>query len=236
MNKFDKFEILKEWFYKEEDRKDSLNNSINIQLTILTAIIAAIYFYLTKFNYEKNYIYWLFIILMGITIIFWLISIYFLLKSYNNLYTGFEYKGFPNASFINIEYNNLKDYYEEYKDDLDKNLDELVLDNVENILIISLDNNVFMNDQKSGYLHKSKIHLMNCIFSLLFTTIVFSLNYIYYPKEEVIIVQLKDKIMTQRKPPPPPPPAQPRTIKESQVPKTPPPPPPKPKPKPKPKQ
>ena len=224
-----KFEILKEWFYKEEERKDSLNNSINIQLTILTAIIAAIYYYLIKFNYLENFIYWFFLILMGITVFFWLASIFYLLKSYNNLYKGFEYKGFPNANFINNEYENLKDYYEEYKDDLEQNLDELVLENVEKILITSLDNNVFMNDQKSGYLHKSKIHLVNCILTLLFTSIAFSLNYIYYPKEEVQVVQIKENIMTQRKPPPPPPPAQPRVIKESQVPKTPPPPPPKPK-------
>lgn len=229
MSKINKFEFLKEWFYKEEERKNSLNNSINIQLTILTAIIAVIYYCLSKFNYElNNFLFWIFLILISITILFWLISIYYLLKSYNNLYRGFKYNGFPKANFINEEYEKLEPYHKKYKKKLNKSLHHLVRDNIEQILIQSVDNNVYINDKKSAYLHKSKIHLLNCILSLLISTLLFSLNYIAYPKDKVTTIKTIND-MSNKKPPPPPPPAQPRVIKESQIPKTPPPPRPKPK-------
>ena len=49
MNKID---FLKEWYYKEDERKDCLNNSLNIPIGILTAILAGLYFIVNKFNYQ----------------------------------------------------------------------------------------------------------------------------------------------------------------------------------------
>lgn len=224
----DKFEFLKEWFYKEDERKESLNNSINLQLGILTAIIAAIFYILTKYNYSNLPIDTIIFIIFQIgTIIFWLISSYFLLKSYNNLYKGFKYLGFPNGNFINEEYTKLQPYYDQYKDDLDKDLDQLVKDNIEKLLIKNIDNNFYLNDIKSAYLHKSKIHLLNCIITLLLSTLFFSYNYILNPKTEITNIKIIKEMSNQTKPPPPPPPPQPREIKEHKVPKPPRPTPPK---------
>ena len=217
----DKFDFLKEWFYKEEERKDFLNNSINTQLTILTALVGAIYLYSTTFNYESNiYQTIIFIIIIIFTISLWLFSIYNLLMSYNKLNKGYSYKGFPSANFINEEYENLRDYYNNNLLDLDQNLDELVQDNVELILIESLDNNVYLNDLKSSFLHKSKICLSYCIFSLLILTIIFSINYISKNKEEGKSSKVEIYYMSESKPPKKPTPAtQPRIIKEDRAPK-----------------
>lgn len=219
----DKFEFLKEWFYKEDERKESLNNSVNLQLGILTAIIAAIFYILTKYNYtDLPFSTFLFIFFQIATIIFWLISSYFLLMSYNNLYKGYKYLGFPYANFINDEYAKLKPYYEQYRNDLDKDLDSLVKDNIEKLLIRNIDNNFYLNDTKSAYLHKSKIHLLNCIILLLISTILFSYNFIVNPQIEITNVKIIKEM--SNKPPPPPPPPQPREIKEHKVPKPPTPP------------
>ena len=221
-----KIEFLKEWYYKEEERKDCLNNSLNIPIGILTAILAGIYFFSNKFNYtqESDLLKYLFSIFIIITIIFWSICIYYLLKSYNNLYEGYSYKAFPSANFLNKEEEDLKLYLEMYRDDLDSSitLDILLQQNLEKTLIECIDVNVFNNDKKSAYLHKSKVHLLNCILALFILCIQFTINYITHEKEEIYKVQItNNEIMTndQRKPPPPPPPRQePRIIKEDKQP------------------
>jgi hypothetical protein len=230
-----KFEFLKEWYYKEDDRKDCLNNSLNIPIGILTAVLAGIYFFSNKYNYsqESNLLKYSFSIFATITIVFWLICIYYLLKSYNDFYTGYSYKAFPSANFLNKEEEDLNLYLETYKDDLDPNItiDILIQQNVEKTLIECIDVNVYNNDRKSAYLHKSKIHLLNSILALFILSVLFTINYINHEKEEIYKIQIiKNEIMRddQRRPPPPPPPRQePRTIKEDKQPtrQTPPPPP-----------
>jgi hypothetical protein len=186
MNKFD---FIKEWFYKEEERKDCLNNSLNIPIGILTAILAGIYYMASKYNYAEDdkCLKIIFIVFIVTTIGFWLASIFFLIKSYNDFYKGYEYKAFPNANFINVEYENLKPYYKEHKKQLKKKttLDSLVKNNIEIILVNCIDTNAYNNDRKSAYLHSSKIQIMNCILALFLMSIFFSINYINHEKEEI---------------------------------------------------
>ncbi|MBF4473727.1 hypothetical protein [Flavobacterium sp. HJJ] len=235
-----KFEFKKDWFYKEEERKDTLNNTLNIPIGILTAIIAGLYFIITKFNYENcggNILKFLFITIILFTSIFWLASIYYLLRSYNNLYDGYKYKAFPSAHFIEDEYNNLETYYNTYKDSLAPNitLDSLVEDNIEIILTNCLDTNIFNNDRKSAYLHDAKIQILNCILSLFVASIFYTFNYIYHEKNEThrILITNKDYMRNERQtpspPPPPPRPQEPREIRENQQPTPRPTPPPRPR-------
>lgn len=188
----DKFEFIKEWFYKEEERKDCLNNSLNIPIGILTAILAGIYYMASKYNYleDDNYLKISFMVLAFATIIFWLASIFFLIKSYNDFYKGYVYKAFPNANFVNIEYQNLKPYYKKNKKKLKREatLDSLVENNVELILVNCIERNTFNNDKKSAYLHSSKIQIMNCILALFLMSVFYSINYVNHQKEKVFKV------------------------------------------------
>ncbi|MGL2967240.1 hypothetical protein [Flavobacterium sp. XGLA_31] len=223
----DKFEFIKEWFYKEEERKDSLNNSLNIPIGILTAILAGIYFLTSKYNYKNENIYlkYSFIVAIIVALVFWLFCIYYLVKSYNDFYKGYKYNGFPSANFIDVEYENMKSYYDKYKKELGKEvtLDSLVKNNVENILIKCVENNTFNNDKKSAYLHNSKIQILNCVLALFLSSILYSVNYINHEKEEIQKVYITNKnIMSDehkiQQPPPPPKPQEPRVIKESEQP------------------
>jgi hypothetical protein len=217
-----KIELLKEWFYKEEERKGALNDSLNIPIGILTGILAGIYFLVSKYNYcsGSKILKIIFIILIVASILYWLASIIYLLLSYNNLYKGYKYKSFPNARFIQKEYQTLKPYYKKYKKDLKKNitLDKLVEDNIEEILIQCIDNNVFNNDRKSAYLHSSKIQILNCILLLFISSVMFSINYINNEKEEIYNIKITNYMSDKKTPPPPPRPQEPRIIKESQQP------------------
>ncbi|MPS72081.1 MAG: hypothetical protein E2590_02925 [Chryseobacterium sp.] len=216
----DRNDFLKEWYYKEEERRNNLDNSLNIPIGILTALVAGIYYLLSKYNYlEDNFfLKAIFIILILLTIVFWIVSIYFVLLSYNRMYKGFDYKAFPCAKFIKNEYDKLQEYYDENKDDLSSEitLEILVNNNVEEILSECVENNVNNNDNKAYYLYKSKIHLINCIISIFITIIFFSINYIQHEKEDVY----KIEIMSEKNPPPPPRPQPPKVVKQSQPPRT----------------
>lgn len=229
----EKLDFLKEWYYKEEERKDCLNNSLNIPIGILTAIVAGVYFIINKFNYENENILlkYLFIILSCSVIFFWILCIYYLLKSYNDLYEGYSYRGFPHANFLHKEKENLKLYLDQYREDLDPSitLELLVEQNVEKTLVDCININSFNNDRKSAYLHKSKVHLLTCIILLFITSAIFTINLITHEKEEihkVLITNTNIMPNEERRPPPPPPPReQPRVIKEDKQPtrQTPPP-------------
>ncbi len=177
-----KFEFQKEWFYKEEERKENLNSSLNIPIGILTAIIAGIYFLASNYNYFKGtkLLLFSFIILIIGSALFWIISIYFLLKSYNNLYKGYSYKGFPSSNFIKIEYDNLTEYYENNKSNLDHSitLESLVESNIEIILTKCIETNAFNNDRKSVYLHHAKTLILNCLIALFFSSVLFTINHV----------------------------------------------------------
>ena len=217
-----KIELLKEWFYKEEERKGALNDSLNIPIGILTGVLAGIYFLVSKYNYfsGSKILKLIFIILIVASILFWLACIAYLLLSYNNFYKGYKYKSFPNARFIQTEYDTLKPYYKKYKKYLKKNitLDKLVENNIEEILIQCIDNNVFNNDRKSAYLHSSKIHILNCILLLFISSVIFSINYINNEKEEIYNIKITNYMSDKKIPPPPPRPQEPRVIKENQQP------------------
>lgn len=212
-------DFLKEWYYKEEERRNNLDNSLNIPIGILTALVAGIYYLLSRYNYLEDHLFFkiTFIIIILVTIIFWIVSIYFVLLSYNRMYKGFDYKTFPSAKFIKNEYDVLKEYYEQNKDDLglEITVDLLVDNNIEEILCECVENNTNNNDNKAYFLYKSKIHLINCIISIFIAVIFFSINYIVHEKEDIY----KIEIMSNRNPPPPPRPQPPKVVKQSEPPR-----------------
>ncbi|MCD9855721.1 hypothetical protein LUD75_13440 [Epilithonimonas sp. JDS] len=211
-------DFLKEWYYKEEERRNNIDNSLNIPIGILTALVAGIYYLLSKYNYlEGNLVLkCIFIIFILLTISFWIVSIYYVLLSYNKMYSGFDFKAFPCANFIKNEYDKLKIYYDENKDDFSPEitLEILVENNVEEILSECVENNVNNNDAKAYFLYKSKIHLINCIISIFATIIFFSINYIQHEKEDIYKIEIMSRNV-----PPPPRPQPPKVVKQSEPPR-----------------
>lgn len=220
--------FLLEWYYKEDERKYALDNSLNIPIGILTALVAGIYYLITKYNYlVENLIYKvIFIILISITVFFWIISIIYILLSYNNMYKGYSYDYLPCTDFVKKEEENLKPYYEQHKTYLTENnitIEELIENNVNEVLSDCINKNMINNDRKANYLYLSKIYLINCVVTIFVTGIFFSINYIKHEKEETYNIKVMNKLSFagENTPPPPPPrPQQPRTVKQSDPPKS----------------
>jgi len=190
LDKLDKLDILKEWYYKEEERKESLNNSINLQIGILTALIAAMYFLATNFNFDIKFDekYW-FICLLIISALSWIVSIVFLMLAYH----AYHYAYFSSPSFIDDEYEIMKPYYNQHKLRLDEDrisIDSLVKVNVENLLKQSIKINVNINDRKSGFIYKSKMCLFISLISLFISSLFYIFNFINTPKEEIHSVKI----------------------------------------------
>jgi hypothetical protein len=219
--------FLLEWYYKEDERKYALDNSLNIPIGILTAFVAGIYYLVTKYNYEDENVYLkiAFIIFISLAVIFWFISIFYILLSYNDLYKGYTYDYLPCTDFVKKEEENLKEYYETNKTYfLENNItfEKLLEENVNNLISNCINTNMFHNDRKANYLYRSKKHLINCIVIIFLTGIFFSINYIQHEKQEIYNIKImnQQRAATQQTPPPPPPrPQEPRRVKQSEPPK-----------------
>lgn len=230
----DRIEFLREWFYKEDERKNSLNDSLNIPIGILTALIALIFYLFNEFNSidENNYIKYPFYIFIATSLLFWFVSVFKLLQSYNDLYKGYSYLGFPCPSFLKDENEILKNYLEEHQELLDESitLESLEKKSIETLLIKCLETNVFNNDRKSAYLHSSKVHIINSLIIILISTAFFTANYIGNKNDKIQKIEITNynsykMAQDEKRPMAPPPPQQtPRVIKESEQPRQSPPP------------
>lgn len=162
----DNFEFYKEMYFKENDRRMEVQNSMNIPIAVITATASVLFYLITTMNYgdgkSNNYI---FILLIGISIMGLLISIYNLIRAFGEFFKGYEYSSIPYAQQLydwNIE---LEKYYENIgnsSDDAIKHFDKYITEN----LIKHTDHNMYVNDKKFAYIFKSK---KNLVFSIIFT-------------------------------------------------------------------
>jgi hypothetical protein len=236
----DKLDFYINWYNREEERKVSLDNSLNIPIGILTIIFAILFFLLKEFDFWNTtqlYIY-LIIFLVGISFISALIVSLYLFKSYHNIFVGYEYKGIPYPSLLlNHEYE-LINYYESYKDHFpgitgEEKFKEYLI----NKIVELTDINSFNNDKKSEFLHKAKGYTGISLNALILAFIPFISNSVNkrsktINEERFLNAELNDRInnlefqlnyiltMSEKPLPPPPPPKPPsdRTIREGQIP------------------
>src|SRR5688572_23888316 len=93
----DKLQFLIDWYNKEEERKASVENSLNIPIGILT-VLFAIQFYLIKdFDFESCRS-WERVALLTFVIISSLSSLgtgWYIFKSYHNFPSEYKYGGIP---------------------------------------------------------------------------------------------------------------------------------------------
>jgi hypothetical protein len=227
-----------EWYHKENDRRLSLNDSLNIPIGILTGLFALFFYIAKEFTFSKeNYltVEIIFISCLVISLTLWISAVCNLFMSYNKLFKGYEYKGLPYPTELSDQYRNLESFVKQNKTELDKETtaDSIYEEQLEQMINEYLDTNINNNDTKSHHLYDAKKYLLGCIISTLICSIPFTINFIENKNNEKIlkinienVTDLKTNIMAKKPTPPPPPP--PRLIKEGQQPTPPRPTPPKP--------
>lgn len=154
----DSYAFYKSLYDRELNRRKDLDNALNIPVSILTLLIGINSVYLK--NNQIAEIYKLFelinftLILIGLSSI---ISIYFLIKFYNNWFKGFSYRNLAYTNelrhFETIsvpEYNNLVEESEKlsFEKELITRLNSVT------------DNHIILNDQRNLDLYRAKTFLV----------------------------------------------------------------------------
>ncbi|MCA1919877.1 MAG: hypothetical protein LDL38_10795 [Flavobacterium piscis] len=178
----DRLNFTIEWFHKENERQNSLNDSLNIPIGILTGVFALIFYMFTSFSFSKEtnlIIEVSFVILIILTLACWIIVVYFLFRSYNNLFKNYEYKAIPFPTELDKQYERLENYINENRELLDTNItvDKLYEKQLAEMLSEYLNRNIENNDRKSWYLHLAKKFLLACIISVILCAIPFTIHF-----------------------------------------------------------
>ncbi len=79
-----------EWYFKEIERRDSLDSGLNI--VVITGIFSAIFYIATNFDYFLgSFLTTIFIVLLCLGVLFSSIALFFLIEAFSNLTEGFDY-------------------------------------------------------------------------------------------------------------------------------------------------
>ncbi len=164
----DKLSFYKSIFDKEQNRRNELNNAINQPITLVTVLVGLLYFIYNKVDLKDfSFINSIIIIILIYSICSFLICVYYLALSFNNLLKGFEYKDFPKTDEL-FNYNKqLEDYNLKVNENEKINFDDYL---VEKYVEYSA-SFVAINDKRSLYLYMGKKSLI-VILALEIVTII----------------------------------------------------------------
>jgi len=166
----DKLELYKSFYDRENQRRDTLNNSVSIPIGILSGLIAAVVFLTTRFVYNENLIcLWIFLTLTALSILLIVISIIYLIKSFNNFVHGYNYMEIALLTDINSYYIELQDFNKKNAEKTELEFQQYLV----NEFIKYADNNAVINDKRSYSLYKSKQFLFFSIVFIALTCIPF---------------------------------------------------------------
>ncbi len=176
-----RFEVLLEWYHKENERSQHINEALNIPIGILTGLIALFFYMFSTFSFEheKNEIIEIFfVVLLALAIICWIIVVILLFGSYSNFFRGYEYKGLPYPTILNSHFRELEKYVADNKNSLDKETTPEKLFEQQLIEMISeyLNRNIEINDRKYWLFHVGKKFLLACIILAVLSSIPYIIH------------------------------------------------------------
>src|SRR5688572_24099657 len=115
----ERLQFLIDWYKREEDRKNSLETSLNIPIGILTIVFAVHFFLVRDFDYGNSGVLenvtFLASVIISVTAA--LVTTYLVLKSYHNIESEYLYKGLPFPSQLFKYEKDLIEFYKENKAD-----------------------------------------------------------------------------------------------------------------------
>lgn len=178
MNKLD---FIIEWYYKENDRQISLNDSLNIPIGVLTGLFVIFYYMVSTFSFSEEthlFVTIPFIIFMIFGAVFSILVVFYLFKSYNNFTGHFEYKMLTYPTILNKHFENLQKYVVENKQllDTETTAETLYEKDLYEMLSEYLNRNIDNNNRKTKFLYKAKKFLLYSVISVFLCAIPFYFN------------------------------------------------------------
>jgi hypothetical protein len=215
----DKLQFLIDWYNREEERKSSVENSLNIPIGILTFLFAMQFYLIKEFDFGSCQIrekYWL-LGSVSASFIASLIAGLYIFKSYRGIPKEYRYGGIPYPSQLLSYEKDLISFYKENSAQFQNVTgEEKFNEYLQNKLAEHIDKNTFNNDEKYRFLNISKTLMFAGVVTLLIAFIPFLVNLFTRPykpqqieivnpvpfKEQVQIIEsdkLKQQIHEQRK-------------------------------------
>lgn len=170
------YQFYKSIYDRELNRRKDLDSAINLPLTILSIIVGANSYVIKENDFvgvsfqqiSQDILLMLVLFVLGI-------SIFYLTRSYNNLFKGFAYKNLGLTSAIR-EYENVELIkYNSRVEEKDKiHFDKVIIDKLTGIT----DNHTIFNDKRSHDLYLAKTFLIIGIILTALNFLLFSLKFL----------------------------------------------------------
>jgi hypothetical protein len=181
-----RLDLYKELYFKEVEKKDALNDSLNLPFGLISALLAVWFYYSVNYDYKFNScIFYIFIICLFISLILLIVAVFFLLKSYINLFRDYRYSILPAVDEIDRYYVQLVEWYKENKgtvQDADNEFEEYLVD----IYRDASSNDSHENIRRSENFIFGKVFLYCSIVGLLITSLCFGYNYYKRDKKDTV--------------------------------------------------
>ena len=169
----DSYQFYKSIYDRELNRRKDLDSAINLPLTILSILVAANSFIIKEKDLTDNLCQQRIVNILVIFIFIGLaITVFYLTRSYNNLFKGFAYRNLGLTTEIRkYETVDLPNYNNQVEEK-----DKLIFENIIiNKLTNIVDNHIVFNDKRSRDLYIAKTFL---IISMVITALDFFLIFL----------------------------------------------------------
>lgn len=172
----DSYQLYKSFYDRELNRRKDLDSAINIPLTILSIIVAANTYIIKqrglteRFNQELIQDLLLAFIFIGLGI-----SIFFLTRSYNNLFKGFAYRNLGFTSEIRkYETVDISKYNKQVVETAKLSFENVIIDKITQIT----DNHIAFNDKRSHDIYLAKTFLIISVMLTALNFLIVTIKYI----------------------------------------------------------
>lgn len=166
------FDFYKGLYDRELKRRNDLDSLINLPLSLITALVSIIGF-ICK-NHELNFCkldFFTFVLTLTCSAI--IVSIYFLMVSFNNFFIGYGYRNFAFTEKLYQYEKDVKEFNKLVPEQRRVDFENKLIERMNSIT----DYNIALNDKRSIYLYYSKTTI---IISLFLTGVLFFVKSIYY--------------------------------------------------------
>jgi len=165
-------------FYKDQyDKslvnKSEINSSLSTHIGILTALVAALFYATTNFNFNDNLILSIFFIVFTfLAVVFLSISIYRLIKAFSDFHNGQEYAYLNDADFLDNYYIDLVIFYKAQPVVTGISAEEIAINEFNGYLTKELIKNTTVNQINN---RQKTYHRFKCHQFMIYALIVLSL-------------------------------------------------------------
>jgi hypothetical protein len=105
-------EFYKDYYDKTLEWKDEINNSLSMPIGIITALIAALFYVLTNFDFQFSRSISIAFVSIALTVVFLIgCSVYHLIRTLSDFHDGYSYAYIDNTDVLHQYYESLVQYY-----------------------------------------------------------------------------------------------------------------------------